>query len=54
MTFESQFFPTEKVGIVGGVDVLGVDQETNSDAEIGFLNNYRANDRVFGGLSYVF
>lgn len=54
MTFESQFFPTEKVGIVAGVDVLGVDQETDSTAEIGFLNDYRANDRVFGGVSYVF
>ncbi|MGE0526670.1 MAG: hypothetical protein AB7G93_12615 [Bdellovibrionales bacterium] len=36
-----------------GVDILGSRVDSNS-ADAGMLTRYRANDRVFGGLSYVF
>lgn len=54
LMLETQFYPTQNLGFIGGVDVLGVDEEVNSKSELGFLNDYRANDRVFGGVSYVF
>lgn len=38
----------------GGVDVLSVDDSSDSNQDNRFINQFRANDRVFGGLSYVF
>lgn len=35
-----------------GFDILGVDDETSTAT--GFVNQFRANDRYYGGLSYVF
>lgn len=37
-----------------GIDILGVDDSSDSNTDGRFLNQYRANDRVYGGLSYVF
>ncbi len=54
LMLETQFYPSQNLGLVGGIDILGVDEETNSKSELGFLNDYRANDRFFGGVSYVF
>jgi hypothetical protein len=36
-----------------GLDILGAEVDPNS-AEAGLFSRYRANDRVFGGVSYVF
>jgi len=36
-----------------GVDILGADVDANSQ-KAGLFSTYRANDRVFGGVSYVF
>lgn len=36
-----------------GLDILGAEVDANS-ADAGLFSRYRANDRVFGGLSYVF
>jgi hypothetical protein len=36
-----------------GMDVLGAAVDPDS-AEAGLFSRYRANDRVFGGISYVF
>jgi hypothetical protein len=37
-----------------GVDVLQVDDGSDQNRDPRFLNQFRANDRVFGGLGYVF
>lgn len=48
---ELQFYPAPAWGLIVGADVLGVEVEDESS---GFLNQYRANDRFYGGLNYVF
>lgn len=37
-----------------GADTLGVDEAATNNTDTRFLNYYRQNDRVYGGLSYVF
>jgi hypothetical protein len=50
---EFSVFPTTRWALNAGLDILGVDQvEANRDAA--FLNQFRANDRYYGGMSYVF
>jgi hypothetical protein len=49
---ELQYFPGEKWAILAGADFLGVEDETRNPST--FLSQYRANDRVYGGMSYVF
>jgi hypothetical protein len=49
---EFLFYPTQEWALVMGADFLGVDDE--SFKPTGFLNQYRANDRVYGGMTYVF
>lgn len=49
---EFLYYPRSRLAFVVGADVLGVDDETvESDS---FLNQYRANDRYYGGMTYVF
>lgn len=48
---EFQLFPTKSWAVLLGGDFISVDDENNSST---FLNQYRANDRVYGGLNYVF
>jgi hypothetical protein len=37
---------------LAGIDILGPDDpQSTSD---GFINQYRANDRIYAGASYVF
>ncbi len=50
---EALIFPKEHFAFVVGADILGVD---NPDENIStdFLNQFRANDRYYGGVSYVF
>ncbi|NUN04361.1 MAG: transposase [Bdellovibrio sp.] len=49
---EFLYYPSKKWAVVMGGDILGVqDEEFNTS---GFLNQYRANDRVYGGMTYVF
>lgn len=49
---ELLYYPSQKWALVMGGDVLGVQDETFNAS--GFLNQYRANDRVYGGMTYVF
>lgn len=49
---EFQIFPAQKWALVLGADLLGVESPTDNDK--GFINQFRANDRVYGGMSYVF
>lgn len=48
---EFQFFPTQKWAVLIGGDFISVDTEDDSSA---FLNQNRANDRVYAGVNYVF
>jgi hypothetical protein len=50
---ELSLFPARSWAISMGFDVLGVDSEDNNQS-VAFLNQFRANDRYYGGLSYVF
>ena len=49
---EFQFFPTNNWGVLVGADMLGVEDENYKPTA--FLNQFRANDRFYGGLTYVF
>ncbi len=51
---EVTYFPVSSMGLTVGADVLGVDKGDSTNTEEGFLNEFRANDRVYAGLSYVF
>lgn len=51
MTAEMQFIPNPLWAVHIGVNVLGVEQESDDTT---FINQFRANDRVYGGLNYVF
>jgi hypothetical protein len=46
------WFPSRQLYLSVGIDVLSVDDLANSDST--FLNQFRANDRLIGGLGYVF
>lgn len=50
----TEFSVENKYGWIAnlGADILGVDNES-SDRQ-GFLSEYRSNDRIYGGLKYVF
>lgn len=50
---ELSLFPAKSWAVSMGFDVLGVDSGQNEQSA-NFLNQYRANDRYYGGLSYVF
>lgn len=52
MNTEFLFYPSQEWALVMGADFLGTDDETVKPT--GFLNQYRANDRVYGGMTYVF
>ncbi|MNJ94665.1 hypothetical protein D3C87_123670 [compost metagenome] len=49
---EFLFYPTQKWAFLMGADVLGVQDDSYQPSS--FLNQYRANDRVYGGMTYVF
>lgn len=51
---ELQFYPKPKWALVMGADILGVDDDRNENTDSRFLNQFRANDRYYAGLSYVF
>ncbi|MDG0816150.1 transposase [Bdellovibrio svalbardensis] len=49
---EFLYYPNQKWAVVMGGDVLGVQDENYKKS--GFLNEFRANDRFYGGMTYVF
>lgn len=49
---EFQVSPINQWSLVMGSDILGVEIETDTDKR--FINQFRANDRYYAGLSYVF
>ena len=49
---ELLYYPRSTLAFVMGADVLGVEDE--SYRQDGFLNQYRANDRYYGGMAYGF
>lgn len=50
---EALIFPKERFAFVVGADILGVDKP-DENVSTDFLNQFRANDRYYGGVSYVF
>lgn len=52
LNYELLYFPKRNWAVVLGLDVLGVKQEDHNPSS--FLNQYRANDRYYGGVTYVF
>jgi hypothetical protein len=52
MEGEFSIYPAPSWAVNIGFDVLGVDDEGSQDGS--FLNQFRANDRYYGGISYVF
>lgn len=51
-SLEFQLFPANRWAVVLGADLLGVEEESDQDRR--FINQFRANDRYYGGMSYVF
>ncbi len=51
---EITYFPVKALGLTVGADMLGVDDASNDNTDDSFLNQFRANDRAYAGLSYVF
>jgi hypothetical protein len=49
---EFLYYPNQKWAVVAGADILGVQDESYKTSS--FLNQYRANDRFYGGMTYVF
>lgn len=49
---EFSYWSAKSLAFRFGIDVLGVEDEA-ADRE-GFLNQFRANDRVYGGVTYAF
>lgn len=49
---EALYYPKKDWALVLGADVIGVQDETKDPD--GFLNQFRANDRFYGGVTYVF
>lgn len=49
---EVQYSPAQQWAVVVGADILGVEDESKRPS--GFLNQFRANDRFYGGMTYVF
>jgi hypothetical protein len=47
-------YPIQTMALTLGADVLGVDDSGPDNHDPGFLNEFRANDRVYAGISYVF
>jgi hypothetical protein len=53
-SFEGVLYPTKSWAVSMGVDVLGPDNTSDGNSDARFINQFRANDRVYGGVSYVF
>lgn len=49
-----EYFPLAGLGVAVGADVLGVDDPENTQVKSGFLNEFRANDRIYTRMNYVF
>jgi len=51
---ELNYYPGKTIALFTGADVLGADDSSSNNRDTRFLNQFRANDRVYGGLNYVF
>ena len=51
---EVKYSPNPKWMMTLGLEVLGSTRELQAGATMDFISRYRANDRVHGGISYVF
>lgn len=51
---ELHLYPTSNFVLTMGADILGVDDTRDDNRDDRFLNQFRANDRLYGGMSYVF
>jgi hypothetical protein len=49
---EFLYYPDQRWALIAGADILGVQDESYKPSS--FLNQYRANDRFYGGMTYVF
>lgn len=51
---EFNYFPQQNLVLILGGDVLGGDKNDADSQATGFLNEFRANDRGYAGVGYVF
>lgn len=51
---EVAFYPARHWGFSVGADIIGVDNPSEQNTDIRFFNQFRANDRVYSGLIYVY
>ncbi|PIS10621.1 MAG: transposase [Bdellovibrio sp. CG10_big_fil_rev_8_21_14_0_10_47_8] len=51
---EISLYPQKALAVILGADIIGVDDTSDGNRDNRFLNQFRANDRVYGGMSYVF
>ncbi len=54
ITAELKYFPNKSWGLLAGADILGVTGDEKTNTSNGFLNQQRANDRAYAGVTYVF
>lgn len=54
MNAEVQLHPNSVLNLLVGADVIGVSNSSANNTAKTFLNQYRANDRVYAGAAYVF
>lgn len=53
-SLNAKVFMTRTFALNGGFDVLGPDDGSDANDDGRFLNSFRTNDRVYGGMTYVF
>jgi hypothetical protein len=51
---EFTYYPQTSIALILGADIIGVDDSSETNKDGRFLNQFRANDRFYGGMSYVF
>lgn len=54
ISFQANYRAERSWIFFSGFDILGVDQIPSFETDSRFLNAYRHNDRVFGGIAYAF
>ena len=45
---------TPQISWYAHIDIIGIDNNSASNQDPGFFNQFRTNDRIYGGMNYVF
>lgn len=54
LSIQNSLSLNKKLALQLNADVLGVDDSSTENSDPGFFNQFRTNDRIYGGLSYAF